>query len=362
VPARKKIELALQGGGSHGAFTWGVLDRILEDDRLEIEAVSGASAGAVNAAVLADGLRRGGRTAAQVALEAFWRGVSESTGGSMIDGGAWRKWAGFWGFDQTPLTSWFDLMSRFVSPYDFNPLNVNPIRDLLLKHVDFDKLRTDEKIKLFITATNVETGRPRIFQSHQLTVDHIMASACLPTVYQAVVIDGVPYWDGGYMGNPSLWPLFYKTSSDDIVLVKINPLERKGAPRTARGILERLNEITFNASLLREFRAIDFVQRLIHSGRLEDSEYRDLRMHIIDDDALMIDIGESSKYLTEWTFLQMLRDRGRTAADAWLEAHFSDIGKASTVDLRAMFQGDDESFSAEQPRPTPPPKRSSTKP
>jgi NTE family protein len=188
-----------------------------------------------------------------------------------------------------------------------------------------------------------------------------MASACLPTIYQAVMIDGVPYWDGGYMGNPSLWPLFYKTSSNDIILVKINPLERKGAPRTARGILERLNEITFNASLLREFRAIDFVQRLIRAGRLEDSEYRDLRMHVIDDDPLMIEIGESSKYLTEWSFLQMLRDRGRAATDSWLSEHFKEIGNTGTVDLRAMFHGDDEGVTDEPRRPAPG-HASSTKP
>jgi NTE family protein len=321
-----------------------VLDRVLEDERLEIEAISGASAGAMNAVVLADGMERGGREGARKALEAFWRGVSESTGGSFLDGAPWRKWAGMWGLDQTPIASWFDLMSRFASPYDFNPLNLNPLRDQLIKQVDFDRVRASS-IELFITATNVETGRPRVFDRKCLTADHVMASACLPTIYQAVMIDGVPYWDGGYMGNPSLWPLFYGAGSDDIVLVQINPIERKGAPRTARAILDRLNEITFNASLLREFRAIDFVQRLIHSGRLKDSDYRDPRIHVIGDDDLMTSIGESSKTLTEWPFLSMLRDKGRAAAHTWLEAHFDAIGKTGTVNLRAMFEGEQDGLS-----------------
>ena len=344
---RKRIDLALQGGGAHGAFTWGVLDRILEDKRLEIAGISGASAGAMNGVVLADGFERDGVEGARKALEAFWRGVSDASGGSFMDGAHWRKWAGYWGLDQTPLVSWFDLMSRFASPYDFNPLNLNPLRDQLIKQVDFDRLRQADSFDLFVTATNVETGRPRVFRRRELTADHLMASACLPTVYQAVMIDGVPYWDGGYMGNPSLWPLFYGDASDDVILVKINPIERKGAPRTARAILDRLNEITFNASLLREFRAIDFVQRLIHSGRLKDAGYRDPRIHIIGDDDLMTSIGESSKYLTEWPFLTMLRDQGREAAHAWLEKHYEDLGKAGTVNLRAMFQGDDDGVMGE---------------
>ncbi len=339
---RKKIDLALQGGGAHGAFTWGVLDRLLEDKRLEIEAISGASAGAMNAVVLADGLDRGGADGARAALAQFWRGVSDATGGAYVDGDPWRKWASQWGLDQTPWFTWFSLMSQFASPYEFNPLNYNPLRDQLAKQVDFTRLRQDGGAALFVTATNVETGRPRIFSRGELTIDHVLASACLPTLYQAVMIDGVPYWDGGYMGNPSLWPLFYDSGSDDILIVKVNPIERKGAPRTAREIADRLNEITFNASLLREFRAIDFVQRLKRAGRLKDLEYRDPNIHIIGDDDLMRELGETTKYITEWTFLEMLRDKGRLSADAWMNTNYAAIGARSTVNLRAMFEGGDD--------------------
>jgi NTE family protein len=241
-------------------------------------------------------------------------------------------------------------MSQFASPYEFNPLNYNPLREQLAKQVDFDRLRKSTDAGLFITATNVETGRPRIFSRDDLTIDHVMASACLPTLYQAVMIDGVPYWDGGYMGNPSLWPLFYSSGSDDILIVKINPIERKGAPRTAREIADRLNEITFNASLLREFRAIDFVQRLKRAGRLKDMDYRDPNIHIIGDDDLMRELGETTKYITEWTFLEMLRDKGRSAADAWLKVNYEAIGARSTVNLRAMFEGGDDDSDGLRPR------------
>ncbi len=338
----KRIDLALQGGGAHGAFTWGVLDRVLEDTRLEIEAISGASAGAMNAVVVADGLDRDGRDGARAALAQFWRGISDSTGGSFTNGAGWRKWAAQWGIDQTPFLTWLGMVAQFTSPYDFNPLNYNPLLEQIAKQIDFARLREKKGVELFITATNVETGRPRIFKRSELTAEHVMASACLPNLYQAIIIDGAPYWDGGYMGNPSLWPLFYQSATDDILIVKVNPIERKGAPRTAREIADRLNEITFNASLLREFRAIDFVQRLIRAGKLSDEHYRDPRIHIIDDDKLMREMGESSKYLTEWSFLETLRDRGRAVAHAWLKAHFDDISERSTVNLRAMFQGGDD--------------------
>jgi NTE family protein len=342
--ARKKIDLGLQGGGSHGAFAWGVAERLLEDERLQIEAVSGASAGAINAALLADGWDRGGPEGACAALERFWRGVAEANNGSLLRRSPWEIWNGAWSLDHSPFYAWFDLLTHFLSPYDLNPFNWNPLRDLLLGQIDFPSLRERDGMPVYVTATNVETGRPRIFSRGVLTVDHLMASACLPQLYQAVNIDGVPYWDGGYMGNPSLWPLFETTESDDILIVKINPIERKGAPRTAREIMGRLNEITFNASLLREFRAIDFVKRLRRAGRLEGTDYRDVRIHMVDDDALMISIGESSKILTEWPFLEMLRQKGRAAAHAWLEAHFDDLGHRDTVNLRAMFQGEEDSL------------------
>lgn len=351
---RKKIDLALQGGGSHGAFTWGVLDRFLANERIDIEAISGTSAGAINAAVMAFGMAHGGRDGARAALAKFWRAVSDVTRGSFLRRTPFQAWTGAWSLDQSPFLAWLDMLSTFASPYDLNPLNYNPLRDILVDQVDFTQLRQIETLQLFVTATNVETGQPRVFRREQLTADHIMASACLPNVYQAVIIDGVPYWDGGYMGNPSLWPLFDNTESNDIVIVKINPIERKGVPHSSREIIGRLNEITFNASLLREFRAIDFVQRLFRAGRLDGTAYNDVRIHIVGDDDLMNSVSESSKFLTEWPFLEMLRDKGGAAAEAWLAAHYEDLGKRSSVNLRRMFQGGEDALDGRELAPPPP--------
>ena len=333
----KKINLALQGGGSHGAFAWGVLDALLEDERIEIEALSGASAGAMNAVVLADGYAEGGRDGARTKLRAFWHGLAESSQASSLIRGPWEALMGGWSLDSSPLYLWLDMLSRVASPYDLNPLNWNPVRDLLTKHVDFKKLRTMEGPGLFVTATNVETGRARVFTRQELTEDHVMASSCLPLLFQAVMIQGKPYWDGGYMGNPSLWPLYDNAVSNDILIVQINPITRKGVPKTSRDILNRLNEISFNSSLLSELRAIDFVKRLIAAGRLEGTNYQDILVHIIEDDKLMSPLGESSKFLVEKPFLDMLFESGRKAARSWLKAHYDDLGQRATVDLRAYF-------------------------
>ncbi|MGE3867869.1 MAG: patatin-like phospholipase family protein, partial [Hyphomonadaceae bacterium] len=315
---RKKIDLGLQGGGSHGAYTWGVLDRLLADERLEIEGVSGASAGALNAVALADGFDRGGRAGARASLDQLWRAVSSYGRNPFMPRSPWSQFTGDWGADNSPFLFWMDFLSHYVSPYDLNPLNWNPLRDILEQQIDFKRLRETPGVPLYITATNVETGRPRVFQRHELTVDHILASACLPNLYQAIIIEGAAYWDGGYMGNPSLWPLFDTTDTDDILIVGVNPIERKGAPRTTREIFGRLNEITFNASLLSEFRAIDFVQRLIQSGRLAGTNYHNVRVHMIADDALMASIGETTKYVIDWSFLQMMHEKGAASADDWL--------------------------------------------
>jgi NTE family protein len=355
--AAKRVDLALQGGGSHGAFTWGVLDALLEDERIDVEAITGTSAGAINAVLYAEGIADGGREGARQKLAAFWRALSDTTRGSFLRRTPWQAWTGAWTLDQSPFLAWLDILSTFASPYDLNPLNYNPLRDILAEHVDFERLRKTDDLELFVTATNVETGQPRVFRRAQLTLDHVLASACLPNIYQAVLLDGVPYWDGGYMGNPSLWPLFEGSESDDIIIVKINPIERKGTPHSAREIVGRLNEITFNASLLREFRAIDFVQRLIGAGRLDGTGYRDVRIHIIGDDDLMGSVSESSKYLTEWPFLKMLRDKGREAAQKWTDKHYEDLGERSTVNLRRMFQGGEDALdgSGLGPEPKKPP-------
>ncbi|WP_138936230.1 patatin-like phospholipase family protein [Roseovarius arcticus] len=336
---RKRINLALQGGGAHGAFTWGVLDFILEDGRLEIDAISGTSAGAMNAVALADGYTAGGADGAREKLEGFWRTMSDAAENSPIKRAPIDVLMGNWSLDRSWGFHALDAMSRIFSPYQLNPMNMNPLRDVLEDCVDFSCVRSCHKIKLYISATNVETGKVKVFDSRHLTSDMVMASACLPNVYQAVVIDGVPYWDGGYIGNPALFPFHSGSDTSDIIVVQINPVERKGIPRTPQEIQNRVNEIAFNSSLLKELRAIDFVARLIDEGKLDEAQYRRERIHIIGNQDALIPFGASSKMNAEWAFLTHLRDLGRETAQAWLAEHFDDVGQRSTVNLREMFMG-----------------------
>ncbi len=335
----KLINLALQGGGAHGAFTWGVLDRILEDGRLQIAGVSGTSAGAMNAVALADGFTRDGPEGARAALDNFWRCMSEGAKNSPLKRMPIDVLMGNWGLENNPMYHAMSALSRMASPYQLNPMNINPLRDLVEKNIDFDMVRRCTAFKLFVSATNVESGKVKVFPHEVLTVDMVMASACLPHLYQAVEIDGVPYWDGGYMGNPSLFPFYGTTGTDDVVVIQINPIERKGAPKTPQEIQNRVNEISFNGSLLKELRAIDFVDRLICQGKLSTDDYRQVRVHIIENQAELKQMGASSKMNVEWAFLTRLRDIGRETAARWLEDNFAAIGVRSTVDLREMFQG-----------------------
>ncbi len=334
---RKPVALALQGGGAHGAFTWGVLDYLLEDNRLEITAISGTSAGAMNAAVLADGYVEGGIDGARAALDRFWRRVSEVAMASPIQRSPLDVLTGNWSLDFSPSYVAFDLLSRVVSPYQLNPLNINPLRDIIEEMIDFDHVHRCKDIQVFVCATNVHTGKIRVFKCGELTSDAIMASACLPQIFQAVEIDGVPYWDGGFMGNPPIYPLFYNTPNRDVVLVQINPIERKDTPQTAREIFNRVNEISFNATLLREMRAIDFVTRLIDDGQLDPEKYRRVYMHRIDADEEIKPLSSSSKLNAEWAFLAHLKEIGRRAAKSWLDANFDKIGKSSTLDVKGVY-------------------------
>lgn len=328
--AEKTVSLALQGGGAHGAFTWGVLDALVEDGRLAFEAFTGASAGAINAVVLVEGWLEGGAAGARAQLETFWHRVSRD--GHLPPGqrDLLNSILGFW--DRHP---WTDLFARTLSPYESNPLNINPLRGALDDLIDFGTVRACRNVKIFVTATNVWTGKVAVFREKELTPDHVMASACLPMVFQAVEIEGEPYWDGGYMGNPALFPLFYEAVCDDVLLVQINPVERRSTPRTAREIQNRLTEITFNGNLLRELRAIEFVTRLIDDGKLSPDEYKRVLMHRIDGSGVLDDYEASSRLNTEWEFFLRLRDAGRATAQRWLEANYDDIGVRATLDLRA---------------------------
>lgn len=331
----KPINVALQGGGSHGAFTWGVLDRLLEDGRLRITAISGTSAGAMNAVAFADGWVRGGAEGARARLTSFWRAVARNGRFSPIQRTPWDMLLGNWSIEGSPGYVWYDTLSRVLSPYFANPLNINPLRDLVAAEIDFRNVRSCEAVKLFVSATNVETGQIRVFAPDEITLDVVMASACLPMLFRAVEIDGTPYWDGGYGGNPAIYPFFEANAVEDVLLVQINPVLREGTPRTASEIQNRIDEITFNAALLREFRAIGFVKRLIADGRLPKGEYRDIRMHRIDADEAFRDLSASSKINAEWAFLEYLRDLGRDAASDWLERHYDAVGQQPTVDVAA---------------------------
>lgn len=338
---KKSVNFALQGGGAHGAFTWGVLDKIFEDGRVHINAISGSSAGAMNAVVAADGLMQSGPEGARRSLEAFWHTMSEHGRLSPVQRHPIDMMMGNWSLENSPGYHMMNQMSRLMSPYQTNPLNLNPLLDVLNETVDFERVRGCDILELFISATNVETGKVKVFDRKQLTADMVMASACLPQVFQAVEIDGVPYWDGGYMGNPVLFPFHTHTDCADIVVVQINPVVRKGAPQTAHDISNRINEISFNSSLLKELRSIEFVSRLIREGKLSPDEYRDTHIHILENQDALLPLGASSKMNVEWEFLCHLRDLGRDTASVWLENTYKHIGKKSTVDLREMFQGID---------------------
>jgi NTE family protein len=337
APTAKRINLALQGGGAHGAFTWGVLEQILSDERLIIEGVSGASAGAVNAVMLADGLTRGGREEAQKRLADFWRAASSTGNLPGTQRAVMERLLSFTPLEGAPVQAWFNAVSRYFSPYDVNPLNINPLKDLIERFVDFEKLRANNDLQIFVSATNVHTGRVRVFSRDKITADAVMASACLPTLFRAVEIDGVPYWDGGYRGNPVIFPFFRTTSTEDVLVVEINPLERKSTPTSASEIMNRINEITFNSSLIDEFRAIDFVARLIDQGRLPrgtgPGEYRRINVHRIVLDRFGTHFDAFSKLSTDYDFFDMLHLSGKRAARRFLDEHFDDIGVRSTVDL-----------------------------
>ncbi len=337
----KKINLALQGGGSHGAFTWGVLDRILEeDDRLKIEGISGTSAGAMNAAALLQGYDVGGAVGARKSLDFFWGEIGKLSGFGLPQRTPLDLWMGNWNIDTSPGAAMVDAWQRMFSPYQTNPFNMNPLRDMLTKMLDITTIQNSDTIKIFVCATNVETGRPRVFERHELTIDAVMASGCLPMTFQAVKIDNVPYWDGGYVGNPSLFPLIYGCESPDIVLVQINPLTRQGTPDTPTEIINRLNEISFNASLMGEIRAIAFVQKLVEQDHLKSEEsarLKKMNMHMIGCEKTMREFGAASKMNASPDFLQKLKELGRNTAESWLKENWDKIGEESSIDIRKTF-------------------------
>jgi NTE family protein len=336
----KPVNLALQGGGAHGAFTWGVLDQLLEDGRIRIEGVSGTSAGAVNAVMLIDGLIRGGPDEARKRLADFWRAVSVDGHLPDLQRGVVERL-----FPLMPAEGlWLGPLARVLSPYDFNPLNINPLKEIVERFVDFEALRRDLSRAIFVAATDVRTGEPRVFTREEITPEVIMASAALPLLFRAVEIDGVPYWDGGYSGNPALIPFLRATAIEDVLVVQINPRERRKVPMRRREIISRINEINFNAPLLAELRGIAFVNRLIDESRLPrgigPGEFRRLKLHRIAMDDFGGAFGASGTLARDYQYFETLRKLGQRATRRFLDAHFDDIGRRSTIDIAAPAEAE----------------------
>lgn len=334
----KSINLAIQGGGAHGAFAWGVIDRLLEDGRFHFEGISGTSAGSLNAAVLAYGLLIGGREGARECLDKFWKDVSVA--GSLYNPCKQMPWERFMhgmSMEECMAHKWFEGITRWFSPYQLNPYDFNPLKDVLLANVDFERLQQCQVTKLFLSATNVRTGQVKVFRTNEVTPDAVLASACLPFIFKAVEIDGEYYWDGGYSGNPSLFPFFYHVDSADILIIHINPIERPAPPTMPDEIFNRINEISFNSALLKEFRAIEFVHKLLDEGWLKDEFKHKLKyvlLHSVSADNALNDLSVASKLASEWDFLLMLKNRGRSKANEWIARNFDKVGVKSSFDLR----------------------------
>jgi NTE family protein len=327
----KAINLALQGGGSHGAFMWGVLDRLLEDERLSFDGITATSMGAVNAVVLADGLAAGGREGAKNLLRTFWRGMSDATSFSVLGPSFIDQINPNFGLDYSPGYVFWDMITRFMSPYQLNPLGVNPLRDLLDEVVNFERVRQQRIVKLFISATTVRSGKAKVFRNAEITADHVVGAACLPFRMRAPEIDGETYWDGGFMGNPAIFPVIYGCEARDIIVIQVTPTERLELPTDSRAILNRMQEISFNSSLMREMRAISFVTKLIDDGRLTGGKR--ILIHLIEAEDVISKLAASSKMNAEWRFLTYLFSVGRERADKWLIDNFDSIGSKSTIDL-----------------------------
>lgn len=332
----RSINLALQGGGSHGALAWGIIDKLLEDGRVNFEAVSSTSAGTMNAAVLAYGLIIGGPDGAREALHNFWKKISEA--GELYSPIKITPLEEMFGVKVENSASYIfmDLLGKMFSPYQLNPFNFNPLRDVLEECIDFEVIETSQKIKIFISATNVRTGKIKVFDNKEVSIDSVLASACLPFMFQAVKVENDYYWDGGYMGNPAIFPLIYNTKSPDILTIHVNPIFREKVPESAADILNRMNEISFNSSLMREMRAIAFVSKLLDNGWIKDEYQKNMKrlfIHAIRADVTMQDFSVASKLNTDWKFLLKLYEEGRNQASTWLKLNFNKIGKQTTIDL-----------------------------
>lgn len=329
-----RINMALQGGGAHGAFAWGVLDRLLEDGRYTPEAISGTSAGAMNAVLLCYGLQEGGTAGARELLDSFWQQVSLSSPAQLLGSQLPDT-------QYTSMTGWVLDILRYVSPYDLNPLDINPLRPLLTELVDFEQLRQEAPCKLFIAATAVQTGKIRLFREHELTVEHLLASACLPSLHQAIDVEGEHFWDGGFSGNPAVYPLIFDCDASDILLVLLQPMERGEVPVTSQAINQRVTELGFQTTFLREMRAISYsvqqAEKKFFTSSSMERRFKSLRFHLIESGEVLSALEGASKYDTRQAFLQGLKQQGQETADRWLLEHGQAPGRKASCDVQSLF-------------------------
>ncbi len=336
MKSRKKIALALQGGGTHGTFTWGVLDYLLEDGRFEIEGLSGTSAGGMNAAAVTQGLVKGGDQGGRQELRRFWELVHKRSAFSSAQPTQFTRMLGY-SLRLTPAYSWGQWAKNFFSPYEFNPLNVNPLRDLVTEFFDFDLLRQAKNPKLFLCATHVKSGKLKIFKGRQLKLESLLASACLPTLFQAVEVDGEHYWDGGFIGNPALFPLIYNCASKDFIVIQVRQAYRDKLPTTAQEIIDRQEEITYNACLIREMRSTHYISKMVDKGIIIDKGVKSLNMHVIRNAEVFGQLDQSSALNADWDFFEYLFNAGRDTTQKWVAKHFNDIGVRTTANLDEDF-------------------------
>jgi NTE family protein len=335
IAAQKVVNLALQGGGTHGAFTWGVLDRLLDEERLAFEGITASSAGAVNAVVLADGFAAGGRKGAKKALRAFWRKLSQDASHTLFRPSLIDRMSSRQGLDHSPGYVFMEALAHFASPYQLNPFNYNPLKKLIEENVDFERVRQQDAIKLFLSATNVRTAKVKVFSGRELRSEHVLASTCLPLLLLAVEVDGEHYWDGGYAGNPAIFPLVYECETPDVVLVHLTPADRPDVPTSSPAIMNRMQEISFNTALIREMRSVAVRNRRVDEGIMPGGKRT--FVHLIEAEDIIREFTASSRLNADWKFLTKLFQDGRARADQWLAANFDRIGIESTVDLAEKY-------------------------
>jgi len=333
----KKIAIGLQGGGSHGAFSWGVLDALLADDRIDIVGLSGTSAGGMNAAATLQGFNKGGREGARAELRRFWEMVHKTTAESAMRPTPFKSMMGSHSLRGSPVYAWMNMMRDFYSPYELNPLDINPLKTLVHDFFDLDILHKRSKMKVFLCATQVRTGKLHIFKGKELTESALLASACLPSLFRAVEVDGEFYWDGGYVGNPAIYPLIYNCPTRDIAIIQITQAHRELIPNTADAIADRHQEITYNACLMHEIRAIYFISKMVEKGIVNDKSIKILNLHVIRDREFFEELDLSTAMNTDWNFLLQLFEAGKRSGEKWLEDHYDDIGVRSSAQIEEDF-------------------------